>query len=914
MEREYILYTAEKLLEDRKLCFANRLSFEPEEFNGKKLARFTLENGNYTPDDGCLVITDNSFDLFEYPYMAVSYRTKSCVFRCDMSISYTDDEGTHESWAEPARPEIKCDMNIRSFVYDVRHTDSVCFPKRGYKTCSYILKPFGGYGKTVTVPFFFSIEYIGFFKDEESAKKYNREHKSEVLELSSSGNAKQYRVSEYAKRYYGSKPVTVFNGFDIKYNVCLAPLTHELDTLVREDGTVLYTATPRFYKQDHGTIVISSAGANFSFLKRPCVKLALRSSTHELEVQVRADNKRTDYIKLEGESCSCGYDVYTFDITKLTEGENETDPQCRNITLAFRAGRFDNVKLTESYTVELRYIAFFENAAEAALYTPNAEIGESEYLASHSLAYIPAKQKLDYTELDDHSIANRYIAKANEQKERIRNYPNNYTESNYGKTYYISSINGDDENDGLSPEKAWRTCKHINTKGTLEEYDYVLFERGSLFRESVELLDGVVYSAYGEGEKPRFYGSIDATGKDSWSKTDVENVWVFKDTVDGKLDIGNIIADSGAAWGIKALVDSENIRKWQGYCYNGFEGFEVKEEPFESYSSLKHNMEYWHDHESGKVYLYLDRGNPGEYFKELELAKKVSAFHGHPKRCVLDNVCVKYVGMHGIGMGGIRDVTIQYCELGWIGGSIQAPAPGATGRLGNAVECFGYADGYTIHDCYAYQVYDCCFTTQWQGSQNNDVIMNNIKFYNNVAELSNTGLETWLASHAMYTENKYMFSNMELFDNYNLCMGYGWSHQRVNKNGNFFYGDVLISDTFYENCRIHDNVNVYSSSIAAFVRYSGKNGFNFFDNTYVMERDRDFFWTSATPTDGSGRLSSYRCDESGMKLLAAHSCELGSKIYSVPSNSGVNEIASFLYEKEGKHEHGRGLGNRVREY
>ncbi|MBQ7821092.1 MAG: hypothetical protein IJ391_02280 [Clostridia bacterium] len=911
MTREYIYYGFDDLSGKDELCTARSLEKSIEEFNGHKLVRFDVGPGMHTPDDQLIVLTPESdFNLFDYPYMAVSYRTRANILQCDMSIKYVDAEGSHESWTERARPGMVCDTNIRSFVYDVRKTDAVCFPKNGYESYHYLIKPFGGYAGMLTKPYFFSLEYVAFFKTFEEAEAYNVAHAVEPVEIAPARKVKTYRVSDYGKRYYGDLPVNVFTGLDIKYNLCLSPRSHELDTKLREDGSMCFTANPGFYMMDQNVIVISSAGANISFLKYPHVKLAVKTSTGELQAQVRYDKSKCGFVKLEGVPCGCGYTVYSLDINELCE--NKINNQVRNVTLALRACEHDNKRIETPYTLELLYAGFFESAEDAALYS-HSSVSYDDYLASHPMAYKPQETSIDFTELNDYSVAEKYITESEALKKTIINSENHYFESEYGNTYYVSSINGDDENDGLSPERAWRTCKHLNEPDLIKEYDYVLFERGSLFRvdERVMLKDGVTYSAYGEGEKPKLYGSVDASGKDSWLATDAPNIWVYKDTVPASLDIGNIVCDGGKAWGIKALVNGENIRQWQGYCYNGFEGFYVDKEEFPSYASLKHNMEYWHDWKSGRVYLYLELGNPGEYFNEIELSRKMSVIGGRTKSCVIDNLCIMYTGVHGIGMGSIEDVTVQYCELGWIGGSIQSPAPGSTGRLGNAVECFGYAKNYVIHDCYAYQVYDCCFTTQWQGTLNDDIVMNGIRFYNNVAELSNTGLETWLASHVLYSENKYGFRNMELFNNYNLYMGYGWSHQRTNKGGNFFYGDVLMSDTYYENCRVHDNVNVYSSHVATWARYSGKSGFDFYDNVYVLERDRDFAWTAATPSDGTGRFTSFRFDKSRLNLLAAHTVERGSKFYSVPSDSKINIVAEKLFENEGLHDYG--YGSRIRE-
>ena len=72
-------------------------------------------------------------------------------------------------------------------------------------------------------------------------------------------------------------------------------------------------------------------------------------------------------------------------------------------------------------------------------------------------------------------------------------------------TYYVSN-DGDDANDGRTPETAWKTITKLN-EANLKAGDCVRFRRGALFRGvRVNCKAGVTYTAYGEGEKPCFYG------------------------------------------------------------------------------------------------------------------------------------------------------------------------------------------------------------------------------------------------------------------------------------------------------------------------------------------------------------------------------------------------------------------------
>ena len=94
-----------------------------------------------------------------------------------------------------------------------------------------------------------------------------------------------------------------------------------------------------------------------------------------------------------------------------------------------------------------------------------------------------------------------------------------------GKKYYIS-VTGNDENDGLSPEKPIKSLWRLR-EIHLKYGDAVLFKRGDIFRfgESLKLQSNITYGSYGEGVKPRIYGSPkNYAQNDTWEKVS-ENIW-----------------------------------------------------------------------------------------------------------------------------------------------------------------------------------------------------------------------------------------------------------------------------------------------------------------------------------------------------------------------------------------------------
>ncbi len=77
------------------------------------------------------------------------------------------------------------------------------------------------------------------------------------------------------------------------------------------------------------------------------------------------------------------------------------------------------------------------------------------------------------------------------------------------KTYYIDSQNGDDNNDGLSKNTAWKSHTMVSTV-TFQPGDTIAFKKGSQFTGPIEFTESgteqnpIVITSYGDGERPRF--------------------------------------------------------------------------------------------------------------------------------------------------------------------------------------------------------------------------------------------------------------------------------------------------------------------------------------------------------------------------------------------------------------------------
>ena len=85
-----------------------------------------------------------------------------------------------------------------------------------------------------------------------------------------------------------------------------------------------------------------------------------------------------------------------------------------------------------------------------------------------------------------------------------------YTDPSEG-TYFLDAVNGNDTNDGRSPETAWQTPERLSDI-KLKAGEVVLFKAGNVFTGRFYLWGSgtpeapIVFGAYGEGAKPRLQG------------------------------------------------------------------------------------------------------------------------------------------------------------------------------------------------------------------------------------------------------------------------------------------------------------------------------------------------------------------------------------------------------------------------
>ncbi len=405
-------------------------------------------------------------------------------------------------------------------------------------------------------------------------------------------------------------------------------------------------------------------------------------------------------------------------------------------------------------------------------------------------------------------------------------------------TYYVSS-NGSSSANGTSPSTPWNLTKLKNSYLSLKSGDTVLFERGSVFRQGMDdtsslltLKSGVSYGAYGQGAKPRFYGSAINYANATWT-LDSGNIWktdlAFGD--DG-IDAGIIVFDNGSSVGVKKS----------------------------SLEELTSGNDFYHDTENGVLYVYSKIGSPAELYKDIEIGSDRFVFlmDGRASGIKIDNIDIRYVGSHAIkGNNDNENITITNCDISFVGGSIQDSSDTGV-RYGNAIEFYNNAADITVENCWIHQVYDAGLTFQCSLPNTQ---YHNITFSNNLLQYCNYSVEFFIGSEENAPGE---LDNIDITDNIMQFAGFGVCEQRPStKDSAHICGwvtnvgsqdtDVTISGNTFDianynivnwhwsgdannNIKVSDNtyfMKPSASSVAVY--YSTKTQKNAFDQTSLEE-------------------------------------------------------------------------------
>lgn len=355
-------------------------------------------------------------------------------------------------------------------------------------------------------------------------------------------------------------------------------------------------------------------------------------------------------------------------------------------------------------------------------------------------------------------IHGHFDKQADEMKKYILSMP----DRTFNNAYYVSP-NGDDNADGRTPETAWRTLAPVNALEDADEFNQqaVLFERGGLWRGGIKARTGTTYSAYGEGEKPRFYGSIrDYADEALWTPAEGrENVWQLSlaDWIgkeDGPFITLPALATLGNHAGNILFIDDQGEVKMCGRRKNE--------------DVLEQEFDYYHNVETGMLYLYYAGGNPAAQYAEIEIVPKYALFRclEHHHHITIENLCMRYANFGVSCSNTAHHIAVRGCEIGWIGGCFTSSP---RERYGNGIEFFGSTNDDIVEDNWIYQCFDAGYSNQGATPRNcpfrfqeRDIIVQN-----NLIEKCCYNIEIWVGPYDMMRDCYYR-NNILRFAGYNF--------------------------------------------------------------------------------------------------------------------------------------------------
>ena len=348
-----------------------------------------------------------------------------------------------------------------------------------------------------------------------------------------------------------------------------------------------------------------------------------------------------------------------------------------------------------------------------------------------------------------------------------------------GTAYYVSP-KGNDNNSGKSTKEAIQTIEKVNNL-PLKSGDVVYFERGYEFRGAVKCtVSGVTYSAYGKGAKPVINVSpFNGIGHGTWEPVaNYPNLYKYSENISAKdYDIGTLVFDNKICAN-KAIARTEKDSSGNTKIFNNTTG-----KPMDNWQySLCLDLDFYHEYNSGGIYLYSASGNPAQRFKSIEFNIKQNGFSVGVNNITIDNLHIKHAGAHGVAAGTIKNLTVQNCEFSWIGGSIHTGA-GSFGRnyatrFGNAVQIYGGCDGFYVKNNYIHQVYDTGVTFQYSSSGAGDAVMQNVEINNNVITYCGYSFEFFCSPKDGTTR---YIKDVNISNNLMWYAGYGFCEQRPDK-------------------------------------------------------------------------------------------------------------------------------------
>ncbi len=416
-----------------------------------------------------------------------------------------------------------------------------------------------------------------------------------------------------------------------------------------------------------------------------------------------------------------------------------------------------------------------------------------------------------------------------------------------GRTYYISN-NGDDNNDGLSPETAWATLDRAFetywplTRDLLKPGDTVLLERGDtwyispderegLTSDAYNIVDGVTLGTYGEGARPIIRGDIpEANDPSFWTLYYEKNgikIWASAEKLQ---DTNVIVFNKGESYADEIMPFWSTTLN--DYCNAKGEMFDITTELENDLSfccmldlDSAESVDLQNSTAKGTVFLRCDEGNPAEIFDEIAVpqAQTGLALHTNAGIIGLDIRYFTCIAAELSGYDGNSGQQVLNCEVSWCGGLISNYQPFDSGRggilfpycAGGALQVSGSSN--SVRDCY---IHHCGPMTLICSIHVDEPILRkfeNMNHTGNLIEYCGSALHIADLSKMDYEDAEGYISNLTFSDNVVMYSGEGWVENlilQIDSEHSMFFSAVENTMGASNNDGIYITDNIFYGSKA----------------------------------------------------------------------------------------------------
>lgn len=345
------------------------------------------------------------------------------------------------------------------------------------------------------------------------------------------------------------------------------------------------------------------------------------------------------------------------------------------------------------------------------------ETSKEEISTSASEELYPS-EKLANTLLADPGRTAADILWENQKVTKVYEYDKEQVGQEKLLAYYISSSEGNDANDGLSPKTP---KKSLDAFADISNINLFLkcgdtFQMNSTF----SLGSNVILASYGEGARPilDFYQPLVVR----WKKMkDYTNVWKaelkeVEELADTNCNVGQLLINGECNWKRKLKQSGDD------YAYG-------------EYLTEVADGSFMVDEGNSVLYLYT-ASNPNDMNIEYALPAHGLSLNNIRGSRVL-GMEITGAGFHGVSLSNVIGVEVKNCYIHHIGGGLLS---GTGPRYGNAVELWDSGQQVTVSYNIADWIYDTCYTNQGSSA---GAVQKEITFSYNIGRYCFWGIETW---------------------------------------------------------------------------------------------------------------------------------------------------------------------------